>query len=179
MISSFEIESETHAINFQKFSTDVKAIWKLHRRFVAGCVILVAGCVKWSLAEPVTASAPVPASFAATNPVSVMTAIPDAAATAVPDAHLDYPSGRAPKFWSVAAAETVRTTPRRISTRGPMSTAMNCMDSNCFTVPLVTGDISTTPSATLTNSLTRMAIFGASSTHAARRTFRASITWTA
>jgi len=31
----------------------------------------------------------------------------DAAATAVPDAHLDYAPGRAPKFWSVAAAETV------------------------------------------------------------------------
>ena len=31
----------------------------------------------------------------------------DAAASAAPDAHLDYPPGQAPKFWSVAAAETV------------------------------------------------------------------------
>ena len=31
----------------------------------------------------------------------------DAAATAVPDAHLDYSPGKAPEFWSVAAAETV------------------------------------------------------------------------
>jgi unsaturated rhamnogalacturonyl hydrolase len=31
----------------------------------------------------------------------------DAAATAVPDAHLGYVPGRAPRFWSVAAAETV------------------------------------------------------------------------
>jgi len=32
---------------------------------------------------------------------------PDAAASAVPDAHLDYPPGKAPKLWSVAAADTV------------------------------------------------------------------------
>ena len=32
---------------------------------------------------------------------------PDAAASAVPDAHLDYTPGKAPKFWSVAAAETI------------------------------------------------------------------------
>lgn len=31
----------------------------------------------------------------------------DAAATAVPDAHLDYPPGQPPAFWSIAAAETV------------------------------------------------------------------------
>lgn len=31
----------------------------------------------------------------------------DAAATAMPDAYLDYPSGKAPKPWSVAAAETI------------------------------------------------------------------------
>jgi unsaturated rhamnogalacturonyl hydrolase len=34
-------------------------------------------------------------------------AIPDAAVTASPEARLDYPPGQAPKFWSVAAAETV------------------------------------------------------------------------
>jgi unsaturated rhamnogalacturonyl hydrolase len=33
--------------------------------------------------------------------------IADAAATAVADAHLGYPPGQSPKFWSVAAAETV------------------------------------------------------------------------
>jgi Glycosyl Hydrolase Family 88 len=32
---------------------------------------------------------------------------PDAAATAVPAAHLDYAPGKAPKFWSVATAETI------------------------------------------------------------------------
>jgi hypothetical protein len=34
-------------------------------------------------------------------------AVPDAAATAVPTARLDYAPGATPKFWSVAAAETV------------------------------------------------------------------------
>jgi rhamnogalacturonyl hydrolase YesR len=33
--------------------------------------------------------------------------VADAAATAVPDAHLDYAPGKAPKFWSVATAETI------------------------------------------------------------------------
>ena len=34
-------------------------------------------------------------------------AVPDAATVAAPDAHLDYPPGKAPKFWSVATAETI------------------------------------------------------------------------
>ena len=34
-------------------------------------------------------------------------AIPDAATAAAPDAHLAYPPGKAPKFWSVATAETI------------------------------------------------------------------------
>lgn len=34
-------------------------------------------------------------------------AVPDAASSAVPDAHLKYTPGQAPKFWSVAAAETL------------------------------------------------------------------------
>jgi unsaturated rhamnogalacturonyl hydrolase len=34
-------------------------------------------------------------------------AIPNAAASAVPGAHLDYRPGQAPKFWSVATAETI------------------------------------------------------------------------
>ncbi len=33
--------------------------------------------------------------------------VTDAAATAVPQAHLDYTPGKAPKFWSVATAETI------------------------------------------------------------------------
>ena len=34
-------------------------------------------------------------------------AVPDAATDAAPDAHLDYPPGKAPKFWSIATAETI------------------------------------------------------------------------
>lgn len=37
----------------------------------------------------------------------VTPAVPDAAATAVPDARLNYASGQAPRFWSVAAADTI------------------------------------------------------------------------
>src|SRR5882757_7098216 len=33
--------------------------------------------------------------------------IPDAAATAIPTAHLDYKPGEAPRFWSVALADTI------------------------------------------------------------------------
>lgn len=33
--------------------------------------------------------------------------VPDAAATAVPGAHLDYAPGKAPRLWSVAAADTI------------------------------------------------------------------------
>jgi unsaturated rhamnogalacturonyl hydrolase len=33
--------------------------------------------------------------------------MPDAAASSVPDAHLQYAPGKAPKFWSVATAETI------------------------------------------------------------------------
>ena len=40
----------------------------------------------------------------ATNSAAV---VPDAAATAVPGAHLDYPPGQTPKFWSVALADTI------------------------------------------------------------------------
>jgi unsaturated rhamnogalacturonyl hydrolase len=34
-------------------------------------------------------------------------AVADAAATAAPDAHLAYPPGKAPEFWSIATAETI------------------------------------------------------------------------
>jgi rhamnogalacturonyl hydrolase YesR len=34
-------------------------------------------------------------------------AVPDAATAAAPQAHLDYPPGQAPRFWSVATAETI------------------------------------------------------------------------
>ena len=43
---------------------------------------------------------------AAETPVAAP-AIPDAAATAVPEAHRDAPAGQAPRFWSVATAETI------------------------------------------------------------------------
>jgi unsaturated rhamnogalacturonyl hydrolase len=33
--------------------------------------------------------------------------VADVASTAVPDAHLTYPPGKAPKFWSIATAETI------------------------------------------------------------------------
>lgn len=49
-----------------------------------------------------------PSLFAMTGLAATNTpTIPDAATAAAPDAHLAYPPGKAPRFWSVATAETI------------------------------------------------------------------------
>jgi unsaturated rhamnogalacturonyl hydrolase len=66
-----------------------------------GMVVLSGPGVPRDAATPATTNAP----GVAGSPVS--TAVRDAAATAAPDATLDYEPGQAPRFWSVAAADTI------------------------------------------------------------------------
>ncbi len=81
---------------FRKYSTARKDIITLTGLLVVIASIAVLAAMQLpSLANAVT------------NGTSADTTPEDAAATAVPDAHLDYAPGTAPKFWSVAAAETV------------------------------------------------------------------------
>jgi hypothetical protein len=78
-------------------------------RILVLCVTLIlmkADSIALAADAPVT---PNPNAPAATNAPVVTKAsmVADAAATAVPDAHLDYTPGKAPKFWSIATAETI------------------------------------------------------------------------
>ena len=65
---------------------------------------LVAAFFFFASGLPSLAEAPAPTNVPV---VSDAPLVPDAAATAVPGAHLDYAPGQAPRFWSVAAADTV------------------------------------------------------------------------
>lgn len=67
---------------------------------VFGVFLLIQTVPATTFAEPSVVTNP---------PVSAQTnlSVRDAAATAMPGAHLDYVPGQAPRFWSVAAAETI------------------------------------------------------------------------
>jgi len=76
----------------------VISLSSIHPRLVAGwlvvlILVLTVGSVR-AADSPALTNAPEPVER-------------DAAVTAVPGAHLDYAPGQAPKFWSVAAADTI------------------------------------------------------------------------
>jgi unsaturated rhamnogalacturonyl hydrolase len=67
---------------------------------VLGAAAVTGTCV----ADPVAVAA---SNATATLAVANAPVFPDAASSAVPGAHLDYAPGHLPKFWSVAAADTI------------------------------------------------------------------------
>jgi len=70
-------------------------------------VAIVAACVLFLAASNVLAAeAPAPKKLNS-PPAANPQVVADAATAAAPDAHLDYQPGKAPKFWSIATAETI------------------------------------------------------------------------
>ncbi len=61
----------------------------------------------FKILTPALASGTATGTNAAMDTMPANPPVRDAAATAVPDAHLDYTPGKAPQFWSIAAADTI------------------------------------------------------------------------
>jgi hypothetical protein len=73
-----------------------------HQTNIARGLLAALLLVQIALAATAAESPAVANTSAATNPP-----VRDAATTAAPGAHLDYAPGQPPRFWSVAAADTV------------------------------------------------------------------------